>query len=69
MPGLKVDASKPHTLKIDSHVVTGYEAPYDLVSTMRASFLVMGSLLARVGKAKISLPGAAPWGRVPLISI
>lgn len=67
--GLKVDASKPHTLKIDSHVVTGYEAPYDLVSTMRASFLVMGSLLARVGKPRFLCPGAAPLGRVPLISI
>lgn len=64
--GLKVDASKPHTLKIDSHVVTGYEAPYDLVSTMRASFLVMGSLLARVGKAKISLPGGCAIGTRPI---
>lgn len=64
--GLKVDASKPHTLIIDSHVVTGYEAPYDLVSTMRASFLVMGSLLARVGKAKISLPGGCAIGTRPI---
>ena len=64
--GLKVDASKPHTLKIDSRVVTGNEAPYDLVSTMRATFLVMGSLLARVGKAKISLPGGCAIGTRPI---
>jgi UDP-N-acetylglucosamine 1-carboxyvinyltransferase len=64
--GLKVDRSEPHVLKIDSHNVTGWEAPYDLVSTMRASFLVMGSLLARVGRAKISLPGGCAIGTRPI---
>ena len=41
--GLKVDHSTPHVLKIDSRQVTGWEAPYDLVSTMRASFLQLAS--------------------------
>lgn len=64
--GLKVDHSQPHALKIDSREVTGWEAPYDLVSTMRASFLVMGSLLARIGRAKISLPGGCAIGTRPI---
>lgn len=64
--GLKVDHSTPHVLKIDSHNITGWEAPYDLVSTMRASFLVMGSLLARIGRAKISQPGGCAIGTRPI---
>ena len=42
---------------VDSADITEYEAPYDLVRKMRASFLIMGPLLARCGRAKISLPG------------
>ena len=64
--GLKVDHSKKNVLKIDSREVTGWEAPYDLVSTMRASFLVMGSLLARIGRAKISMPGGCAIGTRPI---
>lgn len=64
--GLKVDHSTPHALKIDSRRITGWEAPYDLVSTMRASFLVMGSLLARIGRAKISQPGGCAIGTRPI---
>ena len=43
-----------------------YEAPYDLVRKMRASFLVMGPLLARLGKAKVSLPGGCVLGPRPV---
>ncbi len=64
--GLKVDMSVPHRLKIDSRKITSWEAPYELVSTMRASFLVMGSLLARVGRAKISQPGGCAIGTRPI---
>ena len=64
--GLKVDNSQPHVLKIDSRNVTAWEAPYDLVSTMRASFLVMGSLLSRIGRAKISMPGGCAIGTRPI---
>ena len=43
--GIKVDASEPHVLNIDSTEITSCEAPYELVRCMRASFLVMGPLL------------------------
>ena len=46
--GIKVDASEPHTLKIDSREITSCEAPYELVRSMRASFLVMGPLQGRL---------------------
>ena len=42
------------------------EAPYDLVRKMRASFLIMGPLLARCGQAKISLPGGCAIGTRPI---
>ena len=46
--------------------ISEYEAPYDLVSQMRASFLIMGPLLARIGKAKIPLPGGCAIGSRPV---
>lgn len=64
--GIKVDASEPHTLKIDSREITSYEAPYELVRSMRASFLVMGPLLARKGYARISQPGGCAIGTRPI---
>ena len=53
-------------LYIDSSRLTAFEAPYELVRKMRASFLVMGPLLARLGKAKISLPGGCAIGTRPI---
>ena len=53
-------------LDIDSTEITSYEAPYELVRTMRASFLVMGPLLARIGKARISMPGGCAIGARPI---
>jgi UDP-N-acetylglucosamine 1-carboxyvinyltransferase len=53
-------------LYIDSSNITSDEAPYELVRKMRASFLVMGPLLARTGKAKISLPGGCAIGTRPI---
>lgn len=64
--GIKVDASGPHTLKIDSREITSCEAPYELVRSMRASFLVMGPLLARKGYARISQPGGCAIGTRPI---
>jgi UDP-N-acetylglucosamine 1-carboxyvinyltransferase len=46
--------------------ITNYEAPYELVSTMRASVLVLGPLVARLGKAKVSLPGGCAIGARPI---
>lgn len=53
-------------IEINSDNIIEHEAPYDLVSQMRASFLVMGPLLARVGKAKIPLPGGCAIGSRPV---
>lgn len=64
--GIKVNASEPHTLKIDSREITSCEAPYELVRSMRASFLVMGPLLARKGYARISQPGGCAIGTRPI---
>ena len=55
-PKISIDGSTVHTL----------EAPYELVKTMRASFYVLGPLLSRFGKAKISLPGGCAWGPRPV---
>jgi len=55
-----------HTLTIDTESCDHPEAPYELVSTMRASFLVTGPLIARMGKAKISRPGGCTIGPRPI---
>ena len=54
------------TLEINSDNLTSYKAPYELVKTMRASILLLGPLLARCGKAKISLPGGCAIGARPI---
>ena len=54
------------TLHINSENLSKYEAPYDLVKTMRASILLLGPLVARLGKAKISLPGGCAIGARPV---
>jgi UDP-N-acetylglucosamine 1-carboxyvinyltransferase len=46
--------------------ITSTEAPYDIVRKMRASFLVLGPLLARVGEARVSLPGGCAIGARPI---
>ena len=53
-------------LEIDASTVHNPEAPYDMVKTMRASFYVLGPLLARFGKVKVSLPGGCAWGPRPV---
>ncbi|WP_457574560.1 UDP-N-acetylglucosamine 1-carboxyvinyltransferase [Desulfolithobacter sp.] len=54
------------SVRIDTSVLTGAEAPYDLVKTMRASVLVLGPLLARSGHARVSLPGGCAIGLRPI---
>jgi UDP-N-acetylglucosamine 1-carboxyvinyltransferase len=46
--------------------ITNFEAPYDLVKTMRASFLVLGPLVARFGTARVSTPGGCAIGARPI---
>ena len=53
-------------LSIDGSTVNNPEAPYELVKTMRASFYVLGPLLARFGSVKVSLPGGCAWGPRPV---
>ncbi len=57
---------KGKTLEVNSDNLTHHEAPYELVKTMRASILLLGPLLARTGKAKISLPGGCAIGARPV---
>ncbi|MBS1271601.1 MAG: UDP-N-acetylglucosamine 1-carboxyvinyltransferase [Candidatus Marinimicrobia bacterium] len=54
------------TMQIDTSGVKNPEAPYELVKTMRASFYVLGPLLARFGEARVSLPGGCAWGPRPV---
>ena len=54
------------SLEVNSDNLNSYETPYELVKTMRASILLLGPLLARYGKAKISLPGGCAIGARPI---
>ena len=53
-------------LQVDTSGIKGVTAPYDLVKTMRASVLVLGPLLARMGEAVVSLPGGCAIGARPV---
>ena len=65
--GVKADYSAAeHRLTIDASRIETLAAPYELVRKMRASFLIMGPLLAREGRAEISLPGGCAIGTRPI---
>jgi UDP-N-acetylglucosamine 1-carboxyvinyltransferase len=64
--GVNIEKRGKDIYYIDGSKITSYEAPYELVRKMRASFLVMGPLLARLGRAKISLPGGCAIGTRPI---
>ncbi len=64
--GGRTEEFEEDRISLDTTEINNYEAPYDLVSTMRASCLVLGPLLARLGKAKVSLPGGCAIGARPL---
>ena len=64
--GARIESFEGDTLVIDSSGVNNPEAPYELVSTMRASCLVLGPLLVRLGQAKVSLPGGCAIGARPM---
>ena len=53
-------------LAIDASRISGFEAPYDLVRTMRASIYALGPLVARYGRARVSMPGGCAWGPRPV---
>jgi UDP-N-acetylglucosamine 1-carboxyvinyltransferase len=54
------------TVRINTEKIGNFEASYDLVKTMRASVLVLGPLLARLGRARVSLPGGCAIGARPI---
>jgi len=64
--GVKVSHENTDEIVFDASTITATEAPYELVRRMRASFLVMGPLLARRGEARISLPGGCAIGSRPI---
>jgi UDP-N-acetylglucosamine 1-carboxyvinyltransferase len=55
-----------HTVQVDAAGLNNYEAPYDLVRKMRASILVLGPLVARLKRARVSLPGGCAIGARPI---
>ena len=61
-----VSDRETHAMTLDAKSITSHTAPYDLVRTMRASILVLGPLLARVGEAVVSLPGGCAIGVRPV---
>ncbi len=63
--GAKI-TGKPHILEIETSSCDHLEAPYELVKTMRASVYVLGPLLARFGRCRVSLPGGCAWGPRPV---
>jgi len=64
--GAKVEKLDKGIIKINSSNINNYETRYELMSKMRASFLVMGPLLTRLGKTKTSLPGGCAIGTRPI---
>ncbi len=65
--GARVESTADgHEIRVEAGAVDRSEAPYDLVKTMRASFLVLGPLLARFGRARVSTPGGCAIGARPV---
>ncbi|MCF2639102.1 UDP-N-acetylglucosamine 1-carboxyvinyltransferase [Fusobacterium varium] len=64
--GLKIEKLDNHTYKIVNEGLTNLVAGYELVKKMRASFLVMGAMLAHEKRAKVSLPGGCAIGARPV---
>ena len=62
--GAEVEYNEDMVIK--THNINLFDAPYELVRTMRASFLVIGPLIARFGKARVSLPGGCAIGVRPV---
>ena len=64
--GVSLTVDEKMNVEIDSNSINKYEAPYELVKTMRASILVLGPLLARYGEAHVALPGGCAIGTRPV---
>ncbi len=64
--GAQVERDNGCSTSVTARVLENPEAPYDLVKTMRASSLVLGPLLARTGRARVSMPGGCAIGARPI---
>ena len=64
--GVTVTIDERMRIEVDTGTIREYFAPYELVKTMRASILVLGPLLARYGRADVSLPGGCAIGARPV---
>jgi len=64
--GVEITIDDQLNIEVDASSVTKLEAPYELVKTMRASILVLGPLVARFGRADVSLPGGCAIGARPV---
>jgi len=64
--GVHLVVDEKLNVEVDSSTIKSFHAPYELVKTMRASILVLGPLLARFGKAEVSLPGGCAIGTRPV---
>ena len=64
--GVDVTLNENMQVEVAAKNLSSFRAPYELVKTMRASFLVLGPLLARFGEAEVSLPGGCAIGSRPV---
>lgn len=64
--GVSLLVDEKMNIEVDSSTINSYDAPYELVKTMRASILVLGPLLTRFGEARVSLPGGCAIGTRPV---
>ncbi|MEW5056133.1 UDP-N-acetylglucosamine 1-carboxyvinyltransferase [Cycloclasticus sp. 46_120_T64] len=64
--GVQLSVDEKMRVEVDNSTISSFKAPYELVKTMRASIIVLGPLLARYGKAEVSLPGGCAIGSRPV---
>ncbi|MBK1726582.1 UDP-N-acetylglucosamine 1-carboxyvinyltransferase [Halorhodospira neutriphila] len=64
--GVELTVHEGMEVEVNTATIEGFRAPYELVKTMRASILVLGPLLARFGRAEVSLPGGCAIGSRPV---
>lgn len=64
--GVEITMGDKMSIEVNAASVSSFKAPYELVKTMRASIVVLGPLLARFGKAEVSLPGGCAIGSRPV---
>jgi UDP-N-acetylglucosamine 1-carboxyvinyltransferase len=64
--GVELTVDERMNIEVDPRAIREFYAPYELVKTMRASILVLGPLLARYGRAEVSLPGGCAIGSRPV---